>query len=234
MCSPWLFKASTRFSATDSKVKRHWSLSVLECTDELVNILRCERLCGDCIDQRIDAGAFLFDIFHFSTLKVRGTFFESFFQGGHTNDCLRESVCSVSLLVLCTCGVTRAPWPQIPSVRWMDSPPSLFEAETEPNEAWDVSGEVGRGWGGVTSHAGVAFALPWQRSEVTPFSIHLTAESDRVMELGLIKTSGFWQLWLGCMHVCLSLRWAKGSQGAHPGPSREGQLRHWGLRGPLI
>lgn len=32
---------------------------------------------------------------------------------------------------------------------------------------------------------------PWQRSRVIPFCIHLTAASDRVVDPGLIKTSGF-------------------------------------------
>lgn len=94
------------------------------------------------------------------------------------------------------------PW--FPAPGWMGSPPLLFGAETEPKEACDVSGERGRERGGDKPRRS-CILHPWQRSEVSPFCIHLTAESDRVVEPGLIKMSGFWQLWLGCVYVCLRL-----------------------------
>lgn len=69
----------------------------------------------------------------------------------------------------------------------MGSPPSLFGAAAEPTEAGDVWGEKEVEGGARRS----CILHPWQRSEVIPFCIHLTAAPDRVVDPGLIKTSGF-------------------------------------------
>lgn len=144
----------------------------------------------------------------------------------HTSPlCVRVWVClhtCVAVLIKCSCRVTRAPSPLVPSPGPMNGISSIIVGSSSGAQTqigcvfFGVEGIRGKGGG----HVEVVFSTPGRGQGSSPFWIHLSASSGAVGP-GLMKTSGFWQLRSGS--VCA--RWfrpaprakARGA-GRAPGP----------------
>lgn len=165
---------------------------------------------------------------------LKSFFFQGFLWCTQAQLCVR--VCAFACLCVCACLVfvrgykgTLAPGSQ-PRMNGLSS--IIVWGSSGADWGWRcLGGKRSVGWGGADGACRSCIPHPWQRSGVIPFCIHLTVASDSVVDPGLIKTSGFWQLREGGGRGVCS-RWAKGGQGVTPRTKAKGATRALWAKGP--